>query len=43
MGLETKRRKKASGAFSVVRQRLGVNVVFAGVKKPVVACGWDGL
>jgi hypothetical protein len=42
MGLETKRRKKASGAFSVVRQRLGVNVVFAGVKKPAVACGWDG-
>jgi hypothetical protein len=43
VGFKTKRRKKSSGAFSVVRQRLGVNVVFAGVKKPVVACGWDGL
>ena len=42
VGFKTKRRKKSSVAFSVVRQRFGVNVVFAGVKKPAVACGLDG-
>jgi hypothetical protein len=40
-GFKTKRRKKSSGAFSVVWQRFWTNVVFASVKKPVVACGWD--
>jgi hypothetical protein len=43
VGFKTKRRKKSSGEFSGVWQRLGVNMVFASVKKPVVVCEWDGL